>query len=104
MQTIDPKFDELEQKVLSMESLLRQLLKDLGNWQDELQVSILILGMLPVYFSNLLCKLQHVVEGRETLTEGMDLYCSSGVHVESLTNYHQLLHSLQKAFKTNVSN
>ena len=38
---MDPKFDELEQKVLSIDALLRLLLRDVGNWQEELQVSIL---------------------------------------------------------------
>ena len=110
---MDPKFDELEQKVLSIDALLRQLLRDIGNWQEELQVSILNFGpysiqqtslWTTIWFSNLLsnlvCKLQHVVEVRETLSEGMDLYCSGA---ESLTNYHHLLHSLQQAVKNNVS-
>ena len=56
-----------------------------------------ILGNL---FSNLVYKLQHVVEGREALSEGMDMYCSGA---ESLTNYHHLLHSLQQAVRNNVS-
>ena len=44
--------------------------------------------------------MQHVVEGREALSEGMDLYCSGA---QSLTNYHNLLHNLQQAVKTHVS-
>ena len=50
---MDPKFDELEQKVLSVESLLRSLLKDIANWQEELQVSVTVLLILG-YLSNLL--------------------------------------------------
>lgn len=38
LQTVDPKFDEMEQKVLSLESLIRTLLRDIGSWQDQLQV------------------------------------------------------------------
>ena len=37
-QTIDPKFDDLEQKVLSLESLTRTLLKDVASGQEEQQV------------------------------------------------------------------
>ena len=40
------------------------------------------------------------MDGRETLSEGMDLY---GSGVESLTNYHHLLHNLQQSVKNNVS-
>ena len=43
LQTIDPRFDELEQKVISLDSLIRTLLKDIANWQDELQVYIVYL-------------------------------------------------------------
>ena len=56
--------------------------------------------MMSVNSSNLLCKLQHIVDGRETLCDGMDLYAGSAV--ESLTNYHHLLQNLQQSVKNNV--
>ena len=40
-QTVDPKFDEMEQRVLSLESLLRTMVKDIQSWQDEMQVCVL---------------------------------------------------------------
>lgn len=40
LQTVDPKFDEMEQKVLSLESLIRTLLKDIASWQEQLQVNL----------------------------------------------------------------
>ena len=39
-QTVDPKFDEMEQRVLSLESLLRTMVKDIQSWQDEMQVCV----------------------------------------------------------------
>ena len=71
-------------------------------YSSNIYCKLCILHLKAVYFSNLyckFCKLQHVVEGRETLSEGMDLYCSG---VDSLTNFHHLLHSLQQAVKNNV--
>ena len=38
MQTIDTKFDEIESKVLSLETELRTVLKDISTWIEELQV------------------------------------------------------------------
>ena len=38
LQTVDPKFDELEQRVLSLEGLLRTLVRDIQSWQEEMQV------------------------------------------------------------------
>ena len=38
IQTIDPKFDELEQKVMSLGTLVQNLLRDIARWQDQLQV------------------------------------------------------------------
>ena len=38
LQTIDPKFDEIEQKVVHLESLIRNLLRDIASWQEKLQV------------------------------------------------------------------
>ena len=40
-QTRDPKFDEMEQRVLSLEALLRTMVKDIQSWQDEMQVCVL---------------------------------------------------------------
>lgn len=73
--TIDPKFDEMEQKVVSLEALLRSLLKDISVWQEELQ---------------------HVLEGRETLAEGMLLYAPD---VPALSDFQQLLPRLNDALK-----
>ena len=37
-QTRDLKFDEMKQRVLSLEALLRTMVKDIQSWQDEMQV------------------------------------------------------------------
>jgi len=36
----DPKFDELEQCVLSLEGMLWTLVRDIQSWQEEMQVCI----------------------------------------------------------------
>ena len=41
-QTVDPKFDEVEQRVLSLEALLRTMVRDIQSWQEEMQVCILL--------------------------------------------------------------
>ena len=38
LQTVDPRFDEEEQKVLSLENLLKNFARDIQAWLDELQV------------------------------------------------------------------
>ena len=38
MQTVDPEFEELEQKVTSLEAFLRQLIRNVNIWQEDLQV------------------------------------------------------------------
>ena len=38
VQTVDPKFEELEQKMMSLETFLRQLLRNITTWQEDLQV------------------------------------------------------------------
>ena len=38
MQTVDPEFEELEQKVMSLEAFLRQLIRNVNIWQEDLQV------------------------------------------------------------------
>ncbi len=45
-QTIDTKFDEIEGKVLSLETALRTLLKDISSWIEELQVCVYTLVYL----------------------------------------------------------
>ena len=40
-QTVDPKFDDVEQRVLSLEALLRTMVKDIQSWQEEMQVCVL---------------------------------------------------------------
>ena len=40
-QTRDLKFDEMKQRVLSLEALLRTMVKDIQSWQDEMQVCVL---------------------------------------------------------------
>ena len=37
-QTVDPKFDDLEQKVVSMYTLVHRLVYNIAAWQDKLQV------------------------------------------------------------------
>ena len=46
LQTVDPKFDELEQKLTSLEMLLRQLIRDVTTWQEDLQVCACIVSYL----------------------------------------------------------
>ena len=41
LQTVDPMFDELEQKLTSLEIFLRQLIRNVTTWQEDLQVCIL---------------------------------------------------------------
>ena len=38
MQTVDPEFEELEQKMMSLETFLRQLIRNITTWQEDLQV------------------------------------------------------------------
>ena len=40
-QTVDPKFDEIEQKLSSLETTIRTLIKDIFSWLEELQVCTL---------------------------------------------------------------
>ena len=38
VQTVDPKFEELEQKLTSLEMFLRQLIRNTTTWQEDIQV------------------------------------------------------------------
>ena len=58
-QTRDPKFDEMEQRVLSLEALLRTMVKDIQSWQDEMQVCVLQYS--PQYSSVYLSKLAWIL-------------------------------------------
>lgn len=40
MQTVDPEFEELEQKMTSLEVFLRQLIRNITTWQEDLQVEM----------------------------------------------------------------
>ncbi|XP_064384437.1 dynamin-binding protein-like isoform X2 [Halichondria panicea] len=74
--TIDTKFDEIESKVLSLETELRTVLKDISTWIEELQ---------------------HICDSRECSKDGMTLYNSD---VSSLTNYETILTELRQALKS----
>ena len=37
---MDPEFEELEQKVMSLEVFLRQLIRNVNTWQEDLQVRL----------------------------------------------------------------
>jgi DNA repair exonuclease SbcCD ATPase subunit len=74
--TVDPEFDELEQKLTSLEMFLRQLIRNVTSWQEELQ---------------------RAVDSREVLGEAMQLYVPSDLR--PLTCYQRSVAELQEAVK-----
>ncbi|CAI8019793.1 Dynamin-binding protein [Geodia barretti] len=78
--TVDPEFEELEQKMMSLETFLRQLIRNITTWQEDLQKA---------------------VDSQEVLGEGMLLYVPSDLR--PLTCYQRSLGELQGAVKTHVS-
>ena len=80
VQTVDPVFEELEQKLTSLDTLLRQLIRNVVSWQEELQKS---------------------VDSRELFSEGMALYVPSDTR--PLTSYQGGVAELQETVKSHVS-
>ena len=93
MQTVDP---ELEQKVMSLEVFLRQLIHNVNTWQEDLQVR-LTFDPSP----RKLCPLHRERWTAERLGEGMVLYVTSDLR--PLTCYQRSVSELQQAVKTQAS-
>ena len=83
----------------SLESLLRNLIKDVASWQEQLQVSVPHTHTHVTILPNIFHLLQRVLESRVTLLEGMLLY---SVNTPSLTNFQIYITQLQKAVKAQV--
>ena len=98
-QTVDPKFEELEQKLTSLEMFLRQLIRNIVAWQDDLQVTMTTQHNATPSPSH--PSLQKSADSRQLLSEGMSLYVTSDMR--TLTSYQRGVTELQRAVKSHVS-